>query len=88
MMFLICQLMTAVAFLGIKFIQPINHPANVEFHCNDGVSDLQYCTPNSENLDSCLLNNLDGNETSIAKLTCTVSIVLFVWYTDRYYNVL
>lgn len=73
MIFLICQLVTAVAFLGIKFIKPINHQANVQFHCNDGVSDLLYCTPATESLDSCLLNNLDGNETSSAMLTCTVS---------------
>lgn len=73
MMFLICQLITAVAFLGIKFIKPINHSANVQFHCNAGVSDLQYCTPSTGSLDSCLLNNLEGNETNSDMLTCTVS---------------
>ncbi|KAJ6640519.1 Major facilitator superfamily domain-containing protein 6, partial [Pseudolycoriella hygida] len=56
MLFLIFQILTAVAFFGINFIPQLDHNASVSFHCNDGLSDLRYC-PNGT-ADDCLVADL------------------------------
>lgn len=61
-LFIAFQLLTAVAFFGIKFIQPIEHTAAVDFHCNDGASALRYCPTNGK-LDKCAVAEI-ANGTS------------------------
>lgn len=56
MLFLLFQILTAVAFFGINFIPQLEHNASVEFHCSKGTSDLRYCP--SSAVDKCLLNEL------------------------------
>lgn len=56
MLFLLFQILTAIAFFGINFIPQVEHNASLEFHCNDGLSDLKYC-PNTT-IDECLLSDL------------------------------
>lgn len=52
----------------------MEHNASVQFHCNRGISDLQYC-PNGT-VDECLLNELiqdhPDNATNLL-FTCDVS---------------
>lgn len=57
MLFLLFQILTAVAFFGINFIPQLEHNASVEFHCHSGVSDFRYC-PNGTEYDECLKNEL------------------------------
>lgn len=56
MLFLLFQILTAVAFFGINFIPQLEHNASVEFHCNRGASALRYCS--NTTVDECLLNDL------------------------------
>lgn len=42
-MFIFFVLLTAGAFMSIKYIDPIPQKTNVAFHCNDGVSVLKHC---------------------------------------------
>lgn len=56
MLFLLFQILTAVAFFGINFIPQVDHNASVGFHCNRGASDLRYCT--NDTIDECLSNEL------------------------------
>lgn len=59
-MFIFFVLLTAAAFMSIKYIDPIPQKTNIAFHCNDGVSVLKYCP---DKLDTCaskaLLNYTD-----------------------------
>lgn len=54
-MFIFFVLLTAGAFMSIKYIDPITQKTNVAFHCNDGVSVLKHCP---ENFDACATNQL------------------------------
>lgn len=55
-LFLLFQVLTAVAFFGVNFIPQLKHSASVEFHCSKGVSDFRYCP--SSTVDECFLNDL------------------------------
>lgn len=79
LLFLLFQLLTGIAFFGIQFIKPIEHAATVEFHCNDGVSDLRYCPPNGTDIDTCITDDLTrerSNQTINDFMTCLVSIYI------------
>lgn len=64
-LFLACQLLTVVAFFGIKFIRPIQPPpAPVQFHCNRGVADLRFCSPRLDHCAAVALANIEDSSAS------------------------
>ncbi|TMW50215.1 hypothetical protein DOY81_004716 [Sarcophaga bullata] len=77
MLFIISEILTAVAFFLIMFTPaiPKDAPA-VEFHCHAGAADLRYCTE----LDKCIDNDLKQhytNQTLMCKLHCQAKP--FMW---------
>ena len=77
MLFIISEILTAVAFFLIMFTPaiPKDAPA-VEFHCHAGAADLRYCTE----LDKCIDNDLKqhyANQTLTCKLHCQAKP--FMW---------
>lgn len=78
-MFLLFQILTAVAFFGINFIPQLVHNASVEFHCHKGITDFRYC-PNGTAYDVCVLNELlqdyPDNATNLL-FNCDVSKYLY-----------
>lgn len=79
-LFIACQVLTAVAFMGIKFIQPIEHTAAIEFHCNDGVADLRYCPANGQ-LDNCTAAVVTDESATEEFVQCKVSLFWSTIYT-------
>lgn len=67
-MFMFFVLLTAAAFLSIKYIDPIAQKTNVAFHCNDGVSVLKHCP---STFDQCattqLINYTDSVYTNVTQ---------------------
>lgn len=56
---LIAQLLTAVAFLGILYIKPVNQTASSNLRCYNGVSDLQFCSSSSFAIDCVFTDHID-----------------------------
>lgn len=74
-LFIVFQLLTAIAFLCIQFIPPIDLVAKLDYNCNDGLQDLHYCPAKGNAIDECLLEELTApNDTTTPNLmTCNVS---------------
>lgn len=69
-MFLFFILLTIVSFASIKFITPIPKTTQLEFHCNDGISDLRY---SPETIDYCGTERLKNGTNSGADIKFDVS---------------
>lgn len=84
-MFVFFILITIISFSSIHFISPIPKSTKVDFHCNDGVADLKFC---SKSLDHCasdfLIGNKDSNETANKEYEFDVSIRLFTFMSVDY----
>ncbi|XP_037908689.1 major facilitator superfamily domain-containing protein 6 isoform X2 [Hermetia illucens] len=71
-LFLIFQILTAIAFFAILFIPSIPKSTSMAFHCNNGITDLRYIPENSD-LDTCIESSLESrykNQTVSCNLNC------------------
>lgn len=77
-LFLMAQLLTAIAFFCIMFIPAIPQPKPVvELHCHAGVSELRFCS----DLDKCIDSNLD-NRYGNSSLKCNLRCQADTWMWD------
>lgn len=77
-MFIIFILLTVASFSSVRFISPIVKTTQLEYHCNDGISDLKFC-PSS--LDHCaadlFLQNSNKNATKEYTFDVSHGLVTF-----------
>lgn len=71
-LFLLFQLITAVAFFCILGIPSIPQKSSAVFMCNDNSADFKYCASGS--LDECIVNQITGTTETVDTLGCTVRI--------------